>query len=86
MYNLDLGTTFSSCYFTGRRIPVGKFSLIFCQQLLIILAFVNITVLAYFVGEITVLTLTNTAIVGSNPTRDVDVCLHLFCVCVVKFR
>jgi hypothetical protein len=25
---------------------------------------------------------TNTGIVGSNPTRGMDVCVHLFCVCV----
>jgi hypothetical protein len=25
----------------------------------------------------------NAVIVGSNPTQDMDVCLHLFCVCVV---
>jgi hypothetical protein len=24
--------------------------------------------------------LSNTGIVGSNPTRDMDVCVHLFCV------
>jgi hypothetical protein len=25
----------------------------------------------------------NTGIVGSNPNRDMDVCVRLFCVCVV---
>jgi hypothetical protein len=25
----------------------------------------------------------NTGIVGSNPTRGMDVCLRLFCLCVV---
>jgi hypothetical protein len=25
----------------------------------------------------------NTGIVGSNPTRGMNVCVHLFCVCVV---
>jgi hypothetical protein len=28
----------------------------------------------------------NTEIVGSNPTQGVDVCLRLFCVCVVLCR
>jgi hypothetical protein len=31
----------------------------------------------------TVFARSNTGIVGSNPTRGMDVCLHLFCVCVV---
>jgi hypothetical protein len=28
----------------------------------------------------------NTGIVGSNPARGMDACLHLFCVCVVLCR
>jgi hypothetical protein len=28
----------------------------------------------------------NTGIVGSNPARGMDVCLSLFCVCVVLCR
>jgi hypothetical protein len=28
----------------------------------------------------------NTGIVGSNAARDMDVCLRLFCVCVVLSR
>jgi hypothetical protein len=31
----------------------------------------------------TVFARSNTGIVGSNPTRDTDVCVRLFCVCVV---
>jgi hypothetical protein len=33
----------------------------------------------------TVFVRSNTVIVGSNPTRDVDVCVYLFCICVVLF-
>jgi hypothetical protein len=33
----------------------------------------------------TVFALLNTGILGSNPTRGVDVCVHLFCVRVVLF-
>jgi hypothetical protein len=36
--------------------------------------------------ERTVFARSNTGIVGSNPTRDMDVCKHLFCVCVVLCR
>jgi hypothetical protein len=32
---------------------------------------------------LTVFACSNTGIVGSNPTRDMDVCLRLFCMCVV---
>jgi hypothetical protein len=31
----------------------------------------------------TVFAQTNAGIVCSNPTRNMDVCVHLFCVCVV---
>jgi hypothetical protein len=27
----------------------------------------------------------NTGVVGSNPSREMDVCVRLFCVCVVLF-
>jgi hypothetical protein len=32
----------------------------------------------------TVFALSNTGIVGSKPTRGIDVCVRLFCVCVAK--
>jgi hypothetical protein len=31
----------------------------------------------------TIFARSNTEVVGSNPTRDMDVCMCLFCVCVV---
>jgi hypothetical protein len=31
----------------------------------------------------TVLARSNAGIVGSNPTQSMDVCVYLFCVCVV---
>jgi hypothetical protein len=34
-------------------------------------------------GVITVFAHSNARIVGSNPTQGMDVCLRLFCVCVV---
>jgi hypothetical protein len=33
--------------------------------------------------RVTVAARSNTGIVGSNPTRDMYVCVRLFCVCVV---
>jgi hypothetical protein len=33
----------------------------------------------------TVFALSTTGTVGSNPTRGMDVCVRLFCVCVVLF-
>jgi hypothetical protein len=32
---------------------------------------------------LTVIALSNTGIMGSNPTQDIDVCVILFCVCGV---
>jgi hypothetical protein len=34
---------------------------------------------------LTVFACLNAGIVGSNPTRGMDVCLRLFCVCVVQY-
>jgi hypothetical protein len=31
----------------------------------------------------TVFARSNIGVVGSNPTRDTDVCVRLFCVCVI---
>jgi hypothetical protein len=35
------------------------------------------------IAGLTVFDCSNTGVVGSNPTRGMDVCLRLFCVCVV---
>jgi hypothetical protein len=37
----------------------------------------------YMKLPITVAARLNVGIVGSNPTQDMDVCVRLFCVCVV---
>jgi hypothetical protein len=33
----------------------------------------------------TIFTLSNTVIVGLNPTGGMNVCVHVFCVCVVLY-
>jgi hypothetical protein len=35
--------------------------------------------------EWTVFTRSNAGIVGSNPTLGMDICVRLFCVCVILF-
>jgi hypothetical protein len=37
-------------------------------------------------NALTVFASSDTGIVGSNPTQGMDVCLRLFCVCVVMCR
>jgi hypothetical protein len=63
--------------------------------LLIILDFITLKVFKWYLYELQPITVvartkactdfarSNTGIAGSNPTRGMDVCVRLFCVCVV---